>query len=228
MKSGSTWIVQIVRASGLFAPLDDQFRNKTWVNPSLADEEFTRFFEQQPYLESNVYCKQHWSRQEKYRAVLSYGGVKMLNIIRDAKDVLVSAYFHDKRLGNTESESITDYYWNDRGKMKLLSYMKYQLFWHGDINLAQPHLSCYESLLVNRKDGIRNIFDYLEVDLTSNELLRICKETDFSSNLKTGENTFFRKGQAGDWKNHLNNEIVEDVNNLCFTSGFNELSVRYP
>ncbi len=125
--------------------------------------------------------------------------------------------------------SIVDYYWNGNGNEKLKRYLTYQAFWHSDKDLPQPHLSCYEDLLVNCEDGVRSIFDYLEIDLLNEEIAHICKATNFFSFKEQvrGPGRHLRKGQAGDWVNHLTDDIVEDVKKHCYSTGFNNLFKQY-
>ena len=70
MKSGSTWLMNMVRVSGLFTAIDNSYTNPLWKNPSIAPEKLDLFFKEKKYRSSNLFCKQHWSGKKKYRDLL--------------------------------------------------------------------------------------------------------------------------------------------------------------
>jgi sulfotransferase family protein len=71
----------------------------------------------------------------------------------------------------------------------------------------------YEDLLRNTESVLGNIFDFLGVDTTAS-VLTSCRSNAAFEKLSGGRaagqenrNSFFRKGVAGDWRNHLSKEM---------------------
>lgn len=226
MKSGSTWITQIVRESGKYKSIDEKYQNLSWRNPSIDEGKLEQLLVDVDYLKGNLFCKQHWSGKEAHKQLLNNSNVKVLNIVRDIRDVFVSRYFHDLRVKDTESETISDYYWNDNGRKKIMDYMEYQIFWH-QTDGVQPHLSCYENLIEDPISGIKSIFEYLEQDLSEENIQDISNKTQFDSNKNTGDGKFLRKGIKGDWVNYLDKKMLDDINAMCMEFSFFECFPQY-
>lgn len=211
MKSGSTWITQIIESHGKWSPIPDEFRNKDWATPSLAPELYSGFFKASKFESENWFCKQHWREEEKYTRLLYEDHVRVLNIVRDLRDVVVSRYFHDIRLGQTTKDNIQEYYFQENGRALLINYIEYHNFWHGLEKKKQPHLCVFENLINDFDDEIGRIFKYLGQAIYPDDLTRIYEATRFKNIKQTGDGHFFRKGQIGDWKNHLSTELIDDI-----------------
>jgi len=221
MKSGSTWITQIVAAHGKWAPIPNEFRNSAWYNPSVDPDKYDEFFSAGGFETSDWFCKQHWRGEKKYYRLLEDPAVRVINIVRDLRDVLVSRYFHDVRLKDTTADNIHDYYYHDRGRSRLRGYIDYHRFWHGPDREKQPHLCVYENLQSDFAGEVRGLFEYLGQSLDQQQIERIQEETSFKNKKVTGEGEFFRKGIVGDWANHLTAEMLDDIEKLMVSS-------RYP
>jgi hypothetical protein len=222
-KSGSTWISQIVAAHGRWAAIPECYQNPKWTNPSISDDAHQTFFENEAFDNNDYFCKQHWPASEKYLGILENPNCKMLNIKRDLRDVLVSRYFHDVRGGVSNADSVVEYYYKDKGKVKLQHIIDYHKKWHKTNGNLSPFLCSYENLLVDFRSEAEKIFAYLETETSEKEIMRIQKATAFSSKKSTGEGQFFRKGESGDWVNHLNDEVVEDIDEMAKSLGYTEL-----
>lgn len=219
MKSGSTWVTQIVEAHGRWAPIPQEFRNEKWFNPSICPEKYDAFFKQRAYASSDWFCKQHWAREDRFLKLLEDDDVAVVNIVRDLRDVIVSFYFHDQRIGRTEAQSFLDYYFTD-GRKKMTGYMTYHRFWHKPSRKVQPHLCIFENFKRDFFLEAQRLFRFLEQPVSDEELATIHEKTRFENKKVTGEGTFFRKGIVGDWVNHLNDEVLDDIQRLMAKTNY--------
>lgn len=215
MKSGSTWVTQIVRYLKEWDQVPSKYLNPKWKNPSIDKSLLKEFLASNRFKTEDFYTKQHWANEDIFKSLLEYDDIKTINIVRDIRDVVVSRYFHDTRIDATKSEDITEYYWNEGGQNKLVQYLKYQVFWHGNEKEKQPFLLYYEDMLQNHKERILDIAKFLGIDIDGEKLQQIYELTKFDSNSKTGDGEFFRKGVAGDFANHLNDKVMADIYRLA-------------
>jgi hypothetical protein len=214
MKSGSTWITQIIQMHGRWSPIPDHYRNQEWFNPSLAPERYSEFFGAREFAGQDWFCKQHWRSEGKYYELLRDENIRVINIVRDLRDVLVSRFYHDLRLGQASADNIAHYYFRENGRKKLQGYMEYHRFWHHPEIERQPFLSVFEYLITDFATELQRLFDYIGEPLSQSDIARIHRKTSFENKKVTGEGNFFRKGIIGDWRNHLTSELLEDIGHL--------------
>jgi len=141
---------------------------------------------------------------------------KFTHIMRDGRDVMVSAWFNNLR-GN---EKDTRTKWTD-----FTSFVKFVVHqWISDINVARSFGQKYpdryfelryEDLHSDPDPMIRNILEFLGVD-SSDSMINKCRESGLFNKLTKGRkrgsedrSKFFRKGIIGDWKNHFDNDSLE-------------------
>jgi hypothetical protein len=224
-KGGSTWLVLIVQAMKLFQRIPDEYQDGQWSNSSISEDAIANFIDRVDYQEQDYFCKQHWFNEDKIAELdlLTVPNFKIVNIIRDVRDVLVSRYFHDLRLNLTKAENIDDYY-SALGRKNMQKYMQYHISWHSDRQTLQPFLCSYERLHDNFAEQVRELVAYLGLGETIREaeIAAIQEATSFSSRKETGDGKFFRKGIVGDWQNHLSSAIVEDLQQMSVSSGYLE------
>lgn len=222
-KSGSTWLVLIVQAMNLFERIPPKYQNQNWINSSIAPDQISNLIEQCNYHDRNYFCKQHWVNSGEVKAtnMLANADIKMINIIRDIRDVLVSRYFHDLRLNKTAEEDINDYYWSS-GKNNMIWYMKYHTSWHGPEVKLQPFLCSYKRLHRDFLGQMKELVAYLELQdkITSEEIARIKEATSIRNRKSKGKGKFFRKGVTGDWQNHLSDAVVADLEKTAVEIGY--------
>ena len=96
-------------------------------------------------------------------------------------------------------------------------YIEYHRFWHDPTLKKQPYLCVYENLISDFDNEISGLFEFLAQPLSQQEINRIREKTSFKNKKKTGEGTFFRKGQIGDWVNHLSTEMTDDLESMMLT-----------
>ncbi len=227
-KGGSTWLVQIVNGMKIFEKIPQKFQDANWVNPSIALDKLEDMLNSCNFKSNQFYCKQHWYGELKLKKLLNNPHIRMANIIRDIRDVLVSRYFHDLRIGQTTEHHIDRYYW-DKGRYNMKEYMDYHIFWHdGENSQVQPFLCSYERLHYDLNSQVSELVDYLEIAsvVKDNDIDRIQEATSFCKKKSTGEGQFFRKGIVGDWQNHLSDSVVDDLKSLAVDTGYLKVKKR--
>ena len=210
-KSGSTWLyVTIQRLTG-FPPTPEEFRNPNWRNHSIDPNKLADALANVDYHTNNYIVKTHFGKPEERDLILSCTDVYVLNIKRDIRDVVVSAYYHEIRNLNYDG-SFEEFYWQ-HGKKIARQVSDYHAVW----SLQSPRIvtSSYERMLEDFGKEFRKVSAFLGFDPTDETIEEIqaffqigrirelCKE-------ENERISFFRKGVAGDWKNHFTPDIQED------------------
>jgi hypothetical protein len=122
-------------------------------------------------------------------------------------------------------KKINEYYRSPRGQRQLRNYINFQIFWHS--SALPPHLSKYEEMKHSPEEAMKKIFNFLDREISDDEIKRIATLTSFENISNTGENSFYRKGIVGDWQNYLDDEIIQDIRLRCNTSGYSKLFLEY-
>jgi len=212
-KSGSTWLREIVRHLLPFDPIPKQFQHPDL--PHWIDERKLRSFLAAGDHRTHSYLsKSHLYDPGLRDLLLSDDSVRVFNIKRDTRDVLVSHYFHVRRM-KTISGSFSDYYWK-LGRFKAWQIWRYHDVW----NVPSPrlHSTSFERLKHSFSEEVHKIGDFLGVTLSPEDIGRIHLETSLQRLQENrGEagkpqaDRFFRKGEIGDWKNHFDQTILDDL-----------------
>ncbi|MGH2397686.1 MAG: sulfotransferase domain-containing protein, partial [bacterium] len=163
------------------------------------------------YHTSNYIVKTHFGKPEERDLILSYDDVYVLNIKRDIRDVVVSAYYHDVRSLKYEG-SFEDFYWLC-GKKVAQQVSDYHAVW----SVQSPRIvtSSYERMLADFRKEFRRVSAFLGFHPTDETIdeIRTFFQIERIRELWKEENdkvSFFRKGVAGDWRNHFTADIEED------------------
>ncbi|XP_076813619.1 sulfotransferase 1A1-like [Clavelina lepadiformis] len=153
---------------------------------------------------------------------LKKNGCKIINVMRNPKDQLVSWFNMFNNLPFHKMEPISHYYpdeWNSffesfvNGQQPQFSkkgewYPEYILSWYPYRTEDNVLFVMYENIKKNPAKEIRKIADHLGVERSDEEIDQIVEATSFSS-MKKGASArhvkmkFFRKGEIGDWKNRF-------------------------
>src|SRR5262249_10367637 len=141
-----------------------------------------------------------------------FPGAKFIQIVRDGRDCAVSGWFHNLR--NPD--------WTHLNRGSLTAYVSAcSESWVRDLAMGQEFADAhpdrirrirYEDLARDTEGILAGLFEFLGVEVDPSVLAHCRTEASFGK--RTGgrnpgeENrqSFFRKGMAGDWRNHLSDE----------------------
>jgi hypothetical protein len=199
-KSGNTWM-RFILANALYPQEQIDLRRIQSLLPTMHRSSA----KEMRTLPSPRYIKTHSAFFSLYpRAVY---------LCRDYRDVVVSAFFHAKNRGLANG-SISDFI-----RSGLLNSFG-PWHWHVSSALEQQEKFPEKVLFLRyedlRKDPAKKIAEVLEfcrintsisageiAERTSFSKLRSTEEKGGSRSMDASGNFFFRKGESGDWKNHL-------------------------
>jgi hypothetical protein len=157
------------------------------------------------------------NRPEQRDLLSQYPDVYVFDIERDPKDVIVSNYYHD-RFRNGYTGSFTDYYW-EHGREVAGMLADYHNLWRG--GHPRFYVSSYEKLHKEFADEVRRIAAVLGVSIDDEGLDNARERTsikslreDYKEDPRYAGEKFFRKGEVGDWRNHFDARMLEDVGRI--------------
>ncbi|MEO0769366.1 MAG: sulfotransferase domain-containing protein [Cyanobacteria bacterium J06649_4] len=224
-KSGSTWLYNILAEMIEASSPPQQYLHSGWVNPSIHRDQLANFLSEVDFSSHIYLTKNHYSKQKQREQLLAHDNIYILDIERDIKDVLVSAYYHFLRLEDMAIDFDT-YYWSE-GRLVVNRIKNYHQLW------AQPspqiYVSSYLRLKQNFEAEVREISNFLGLALSSEAIQRVQTNTSLDSlRKKYGERggkgvkappckvssdkiDFFRKGVVGQWQDYLTPKILADV-----------------
>ncbi len=216
-KSGSTWLREIIKEMAPFAAIPPRYADEKyahWVHLGKLDA-----FARDESVEGNFLSKSHIYLPSMVKRVLSLECVSVVNIERDIRDVVVSAYYHYKRVNKKENLTFGDYY-RRVGRYKAAEVLQYNLSWK--IDHPRVLLTSYEALKSDFDGEVGKVADFLGFSVTPDDLSRIRTETSMENlQRKRGEDKrpeaerFFRKGIVGDWTSHFDPSEIVDLENIA-------------
>ena len=211
-KSGSTWLEKMISTypgyEELLIPEATLHGEGLFLLPG---DTFTRM---QNML---VLMKMHiWGGEHNVR-VLDEAKVPYVILYRDFRDVCVSHYhymrltpwhyFHKQAMEMSLSDYI-DYFLEDA----LADFCEWVDLWDANRDKERSILVRYEDMLADPHGTLRRILDLYELPATDERISQMVEANSFqrlSGGRERGEevqSSFFRKGKAGDWKNHFTAE----------------------
>lgn len=183
------------------------------------------------------------NKRPKFETCLMHGHIlyhsnfnKTIGVIRDGRDVIVSAYYHQLFNNNRNSAKLVE---EHRSKLQfedyedirsnLPRYIKYlfeertkigsHFSWSDFVNSLtgnkDMHIVKYEDLLISTIPSLQSSIAFLDRDpVDINRLKELEEKYSFKnqSSRKPGEedkSSFLRKGISGDWKNNFSAEACE-------------------
>ena len=176
-KSGSTWLFNIARCITQFPPPPDRFRNPDWVNPSILPSRLEEFVSEVDFSRRDFLSKNHFSTAEHRNILLSDDHVRILNIRRDIRDVVTSAYYHHRR-EEDYTASFRQYYW-DRGRYIAENVRAYHELWDG--SSSRVYVSSFHELKRNFSTECDRIASFIGYNASDEEVKKIKKETSIES-----------------------------------------------
>jgi hypothetical protein len=217
-KSGSTWVTAIIKEmlhdNGTIFPKDFQNpKHKNWINRYKIE----KFLKSESFYRKKFWIsKTHIFDRGLINLIHNNEMIRVINIDREIKDVLVSHYFHLKNSGKIKYDFGT--YFNKWGKYKAIQVQNYNNAWDNSSSLKLN----YENLKLDKIKSIHKISEFLEIeDIDTDKIIRETDLTKLREKSKqkdlNEEEWFFRKGEIGDWKNYFNEEMLEDLQ--CIEKG---------
>jgi hypothetical protein len=160
---------------------------------------------------------------------------KVVGIIRDGRDVMISAYYHrlfendrNSKLMVKEHRSklnfenyedirtnlprFIDYMFNIEAKRARHFSWSEAIYSYYKNELV--YIVKYEGLLVHAKGELIGVFNFLNTEVTDKRISEAVKAFDFKQLTQRNQgdentNSFLRKGVSGDWKNHFSKEACQ-------------------
>jgi len=218
IKSGSTWLYNILTSLvALTKPPDDYLTARGKVNATIRPEKLREFLEREDYHSRDYITKNHLGRPEHRQLLLSFKDVVVLDIARDVRDVVVSAYY-DARNREGLTAPFEEYYWRS-GRELADALTRYHELWKTDGERVLQ--VSYERLQTDFANELRSIAGLLGVELSPQRADEIKTATSMSSlkeRYKEDEfyrdDRFFRKGIVGDWHNHFTSRMALDIERI--------------
>lgn len=213
IKSGSTWLFHLARELTSFGPPPAHYANPKWTSQpaySIDQTRLAEFLSDAQIGARDVLSKNHFGALHERKLLLTHPQVRVLNIRRDVRDVVVSAYSHDGS-DRPPSDDFPTYYWA-RGRQVAQRVLDYQIIW----DVRSPRYCCltYEGLVADFASEAGRLARFLGLAPTSTDLERVRQATSptaLSARYPFGDFNRFRSGQAGEWWSHFDAVMTEDV-----------------
>lgn len=193
-KSGSTWIFQILTATGAFLRLPERFQDPRWLNLSVADRLVGKAADFLCAAPQSYISKQHWA--DRNAGLAARPGIRIVNIIRDIRDTVVSRYHHDVRTAGYQG-GISAYLETNLEKL-IRDNVAYHAYWM-DAGTAAPgsyYITSYEYLTDDYLTAGRALVDFCATGLAPEKIAAALEASRFENKKVTGPGAFFRKGRA--------------------------------
>lgn len=193
-KAGSTWLIQLLDATGRFERAPASLQAEGWRNSSVADGKIAAAVRDLPAASKCYLSKQHWA--DEYEELLAVPGIKILNIVRDVRDLVISRYHHNVRVVGEELPLGRFIF--KKGRKYVRDYCAYQRYWiqAPSVSRASYHVASYEELSSDLTTAASELYTFVGLSLGVDECARRAGRTLFSKKRVTGPGTFFRKGKA--------------------------------
>jgi hypothetical protein len=153
--------------------------------------------------------KNHLSAASDRKLLLESGfkNVYVLNITRDIRDVVVSAYYHALRVDGYRG-SFAEYF-SERGVNVAKLVCLYNELWSGEHD--RLHVSSYERMQLDGVREIGQLAGFLGLGLDAEKIVEVHEKTRFDAWKERTGSAHMRKGIIGDWKNHLSASNVDKL-----------------
>ncbi|KAL4587473.1 hypothetical protein LXL04_000344 [Taraxacum kok-saghyz] len=162
-------------------------------------------------------------------------GCRLIYLCRNPKDVLVSMFHFANKLrdksGGTMMAFEEAFESFSKGVMPLGPYWDHVKGYH-EVSLEDPRkvlFVTYEDMKMDTVNHVKRLAKFVgypftekeEVEGVVQEIIRLCSfenlsEVNKHGNLRDGipNNVFFRKGEVGDWANHLTDEMSQNLDRI--------------
>jgi hypothetical protein len=219
-KSGTTWLERMISSYPGFHELliPDVAAHELATGGShdydLPDDIFSRFRNMLVLTKMHVYGSPHNVR------LLREAGVRYAVLFRDLRDVAISHFYYVRQTpwhpecriygGLSLSEGLAVF-----AERTLPAYVEWVRSWHENIDPNGGIIIRYEQMLEDATGVLTRLARHFELDDDPKTVASIVDAHSFKR-LSAGrtqgqesDRSFFRKGVAGDWKNHFTDELRE-------------------
>ncbi|UPM49178.1 sulfotransferase domain-containing protein [Synechococcus sp. A10-1-5-1] len=225
-KGGSTW--QYLLIPYVFPDvktIPSTFQDNQFRNSSLELSSVPNFLDSANISEEFYYSKNHWKYQPELDRLLGDKDVRLLGIVRDIRDVLVSRYFHDVRNSVIPDGSQFYDYYKVRGHSAINHYCTFQKSWCSSDLIGNKHLfmMSYEALISNFDAEFSRLYTFLTGKVPSLENITRARTGTNIKELQKSNPAFFRSGISGDWVNHLDRKTAVELHSQLSENGYLQL-----
>jgi len=205
-KSGSTWQFTILRELTGFGAPPAEFLTR-WKHPSLQARTIGEFLSTGLHRRNDYLVKQHIKRPtlDAFAPYLD-DDIRFFDIVRDPRDVVTSAYYHERREGFRGGFRL--HYWL-RGRRVHKIVRRHHRDMAETIPPQRLCVSSYEGLIADFADELRKMATALGVALAPERIEEIRAKTSMGAMRQSHDDAsiihgkeFFRKGVPGDYANH--------------------------
>ena len=166
------------------------------------------------YVRANTHLWTHAPWHDNLPRELLGGIDKVVYIVRDPRDVLVSgAHYVDSEYCRREF-GIPRIPLAHRFRRLLKNCPEWAVHiagWIGHAPAIDLHIVSYEGLVTDLPFQLRRLADYLELELSETQLQRVEQQVAFESMKSAANGAHVRKGTVGNWKNELPEQIASDA-----------------
>ncbi|XP_069811002.1 sulfotransferase 6B1-like isoform X2 [Dendropsophus ebraccatus] len=141
--------------------------------------------------------------------------IAMLLVLRNPKDTAVSFYHFHNNLPSLPSYDCWDSFFKDYidGNVCYGDYFDFVSAWEKQFNQETMMAITFEEMKLDFLTTVRKISEFFRLPLSEEQIRLVAKNTSFNSMKEKSENThgklgdsFFRKGEIGDWKNYFSED----------------------
>ncbi len=158
---------------------------------------------------------------------------KYIYVARNPKDVAVSFFFHYIRIAIMKDATTLDWDLFFRnfiyGNVDFGDFFDHVLSWWPHRNDDNVLFLMFEDMKKDPRTAITRIATFIGADISDEVIDKVVAETSFDSMkkdetanysasnfvAKPGSTAFMRKGEVGDWRNHLTPEQSAEIDQLC-------------
>jgi hypothetical protein len=214
-KSGSSWLFHIVSELGEFRHPEAEFQDSAWRRvPTIAPDRLAAFIAAGRFRSADYICKTHYDGPRPRRLLIGTEAAFVLDIRRDLRDVVVSAYHYHVGLGRFFGD-FERFYWIE-GRLVADRVVRYHRLWEGAPDKVL--VASYERLHSDFDGEVARIAGFLGLPPSPERLGRVRERTSlghlrqrYGEDAREAQPRFYRKGEVGDWRNYMTPAMLADL-----------------
>ena len=217
-KSGTSWLKKMLSEYPGYHEIMLPEANKFEINTGgshnfeLPLDTFTRF------KNNLIVLKLHVHGSDNNVQLLTNSNIPFIVIYRDLRDVALSYYFYVKQTpwhpeyqyySNLDVQAGLKYF----SDSLLCDYVQWIESWEKTRNNSLSLILRYEDLLARTETELIKVVKHLGLDISESKISSIIRANSFETlsggrnQGRESQNSFFRKGIAGDWKNYFDEDL---------------------